>query len=297
MVLLLSGAAAIFGIHYYRHRFVRTNEDLFTLLPPGDGTTFFADVALLRTAGTLRLLDGAKARHDADYERFVRQTDFNYANDLDAIAGKAQDNQLYFLLRGRFHWSQLRQYASAHGGRCADDFCTLPATEAGRNLSFSSIQPDVLAVSAGPDAEGVKRLNALHHKKPDSPLPEQPVWVSLGEDLLQNPVNLPLPLRIFAVSLQSTHPVVLSLDAAAEGSGSAFKLQLDGLCRNGAAAETLRSQLEIQTRMLKLELARERRQPDPADLTGLLTAGSFQVADRHLIGIWPVRNELLQALQ
>ena len=284
------------GINYYRHRFVRSNEDLLALLPGGDATTFFADVQLLRRAGTLKLLEGARGQHDSDYGSFVRQSGFNYEEDLDAFAGAAQGDQLFFLLRGRFHWDQLRQYASAHGGTCANDLCKVPAPKTGRWAGFFPIQPDVLAVAIAADPNAVNQLRPSNRKL-HAPLPEQPVWVSLSEGLLKNPIELPLPLRIFAIALQSSHPVVLSLDAAAEGTGSAFKLQLDAACQDQAAAETVRSQLEIATKMLKLELAKERQQPNPADLTGLLTAGNFQTVNHHLIGVWPVRTELLQALQ
>jgi hypothetical protein len=289
-------AAVTLGIYYYRHRFVRANEDLFALLPPGDQTRFFADVKSLRGAGMLKLLEGTKIQQDPDYQSFVRETGFNYTDDLDVLTGTAQDHQLFFLLRGRFHWDQLRQYASAHGGTCAGDFCKVPNTKNGRWAGFLPIQPDVLALAIGSDPNGVNRLNPPG-RRPNTPLPSQPVWVSLSENSLKNPVDLPLPLRVFVISLQSAHPVVVSLDAAAEGTGSAFKLQLDAACETEAAAETIRSQWDIQTKMLKIELAREHHQPSPADLTGLLTAGSFQVANRHFIGIWPVRAELLQTLQ
>ena len=289
-------AVAAFGIYYYRHRFVRSNEDLFALLPPGDQTRFFANVLLLRRAGVLKLLESTKIRHDSDYENFVRETGFDYTSDLDTLAGEIQGNQVFSLLRGQFHWNQLRQYASSHGGTCVHDVCKLPANKAGRWIEFFPIQSDVLALSIGTDPNGVSQLKPPGHQ-PNTPLPPQPVWVSLSESLLKNPIDLPLPLRIFAITLQASHPVVLSLDAAAEGTGSTFKLQLDAACETEAAAQTIRSQWEIQTKMLKLELTREHQQPNPADLTGLLTGGSFQAVDHHFIGIWPVRTELLEALQ
>jgi hypothetical protein len=49
--------------------------------------------------------------------------------------------------------------------------------------------------------------------------------------------------------------------------------------------------------MLQLELARENQQPNPADLTGLLTSGTFQSGNNHVFGTWPVRKELLKALE
>jgi hypothetical protein len=296
LVLVFLTAAAAFGIYYYRHRFVRANEDLFALLPEGGQTKFFTDVKLLRRAGMLKLLDGAKIQHDPDYESFVRETGFNYTSDLDILAGAAQNQQLFLLLQGRFHWGQLRQYASNHGGTCAGDLCKVPNNKNGRWVGFLPIQSDVLALAIGIDPNLVNQLKPFGRKF-NMPLPPQPVWVSLSESLLKDPIDLPLPLRVFAISLQSAHPVVVSLDAAAEGTGSAFKLQLDADCETEAAAKTIRSQWEIQTKMLKLELTREHHQPSPADLTGLLTAGSFQIVNRRFIGIWPVRMELLQTLQ
>jgi hypothetical protein len=91
--------------------------------------------------------------------------------------------------------------------------------------------------------------------------------------------------------------VTVSLGPAGGSSVAAFTLQLDASCPNQAAAETIRKQLEIQTKMLKLELARERKQPNAADLTGMLVAGSFQVVDQHLVGRWPVQRELIESLQ
>ncbi len=244
----------------------------------------------------LKLLEGTKIQRDPDYENFVQETGFNYTDDLDVLTGTAQDHRLFFLLKGRFDWNRLRHYASAHGGTCSGDLCRVPNAKSGRWAGFFLIQPDVLTLVIGANSNGVDQLRPFP-RKPNAPLPSQPVWVSLSENLLKNPADLPLPLRIFAISLQSAHPVVLSLDAAAEGTGAIFKLQLDAVCDTETAAETIRSQWEIQTKMLKLELIREHHQPSPADLTGLLTAGSFQVVNHHFIGIWPVRTELLESLQ
>jgi hypothetical protein len=128
-------------------------------------------------------------------------------------------------------------------------------------------------------------------------LPGDPVWIKISPALLQNPVDIPVPLRIFAISLQSARLVIVSLDPAEGDAQAAFEIRLDAVCPNKVTADTIRNQLELQTKLLKLELARERQQPNPADLTGLLTAGSFQVVNRHVIGTWPVRNELLKTLQ
>ncbi len=121
-----------------------------------------------------------------------------------------------------------------------------------------------------------------------------PVWVDLSPELLKSPAQLPLPLQILAISLQSASPVVLSVGA---GQAGAFLLKLDAQFPNRAAADTARRQLELETKSLTLALARQNHPSDVRDFTGLLASGSFQVADRHTLGRWLVRPELLHALE
>jgi len=294
-MLAVAITAMLWGIDYYRHRFVRSDRDLFRLLPPGDATVFYLNVAALRHAGLLRLLTGAKTAEEADYRSFVRETHFDYERDVDAIAGAVANQQAFFAIRGRFDWSRLRQYAAAHGGDCRGSLCETPATHAGRWLSFQAIQPDVMALALS------QQRGAAQTVRPSAQafrgaIPDRPVWARVSQSVLKNPAGLPLPLRIFAISLQFANPVMLSLSPADEH-GEEFKLELDAQCANAAMAETVRNQLDLNTKLLKLELAREHVRPNAADLTGLLTAGAFQVVERRVIATWPVRKELLQSLQ
>lgn len=284
------------GIYFYRHRYVRSDTDLLKILPGGDVTTFFANVRVLRESGLLKILTGSRVVHEKDYERFVHQVNFDYTKDLDRIAGASDGSQFFVLLQGRFDWERLRRYPGDHGGRCVNHVCSVPTTTPGRWASFHLIQPDVLALAFSSDTVAVNSLAPPAHPR-DVQLPPEPVWVQLAESLLKNPGDLPVPVRIFAVSLQSANPVVISAGPAAEGTGAAFRLKLDAACPELSAADTIRNQLEIQTRMLGLELRREGKQPNPSDLTGLLTAGSFQIVNKHVVGSWPVRYELLRSLQ
>ena len=97
---------------------MRSDEDLLGLLPRDDATIFFANLAVLRQHGYLRLLEGAKPRQENEYKQFVNETNFDYTKDLNAVAGAINDRQLLFALRGNFRWSNIRAYAVAHGGRC-----------------------------------------------------------------------------------------------------------------------------------------------------------------------------------
>lgn len=297
-LLLLAAviAAALFAIDRYRHRFVRTDAQMFTLLPRNGATRFYVNVAALRRAGVLNLLAASK-REDPEYRNFVRQTGFDYQRDANAIAGTADSAELLFVVRGHFDWDRLRDYAKQEGGGCRGNLCSVPAAKAGRWASFVSVEPDVIGLAISADQSAARKL--LPHGTSDSAgdLPSYPVWVELSQNLLKNPANLPFPVRILAIWLQSASRVVLSLGPAPEGAQAAFELRLEAAMPNAVAARTTRNQLEIETRMLKLELTREHRQPSADDLTGLLAAGTFEASGNELKGIWPVRKELLNTLQ
>jgi hypothetical protein len=270
-------AAAVFGIDRYRHRFVRTDADLIKLLPSNGATRFYVNVAAVR-----QVLGPAK-REDPEYRRFVRETGFDYQRDADALAGTADSAELLFVVRGRFDWDRVRRYVAQHGR----------PNGKGRWVSFVSVQPDVLGLAVSADRTAAQKLLAHKSRSAGNP-PPYPVWVEPSQKLLHNPVDLPFPVRVLAIWLQSANPVVLSLGPA---TNAEFQLRLDASFPNAVTAKTTRNQLEIETRMLKLELAREHRQPSADDLTGLLAAGTFEVSGNQLKGVWPVRKELLESLR
>jgi hypothetical protein len=294
-VLALAVAAILSVIDVQRHRFVRSSIDLVKQLPPGDFTRFYADLGALRKAGLLYLLTGANPIQEKDYQEFVRQTQFDYTHDLDAIAGASDGEQLFFLIRGRFEWNKLKQYVVARGGTCRSQSCAVPTSKSGFWANLVLLQPGVagLAISANSAAADTLRREA---PQTDTLVPSNPIWVSVSKTLLVKPEALPLPMRILAISLQSADSVVLSL-APATDKQAAFTIDLDARFPLEPSAETARAQLEIQTKMLKLGLERAHREPDPADLTGLLTAGTFLRDRKQVTGHWPVRRELLKTLE
>lgn len=292
MAVLIAGAA--YGVYYYRHRFVRSDRDLVALLPHTDTTIFYANIAALRNGGYLKALGVSERSQEAEYREFLKQTEFDYERDLESLAGASDGNQLFFVVKGRFQWPSLRRYATDHGGRCDGAICSAPASTPGKWASFLEIQPDVLALAVSGDRSAVLALSPRRDIAPKT-LPQWPVWVNVSHSVLRDPLKLPLALRIFAITLQSAESVQLSL--APDTSGAAvFDIRLDAVCANKPSAEAMRNQMEIQTKMLKLELARENHQPDPRDISGLMLEGSFQMVDRSIIGLWPVHRELLDTL-
>jgi len=279
----------------YRYRFVRSNADLIALLPGANATRFFVDVRLLRRAGLLDAFSPGRLGEDPEYQRFVRETHFDYRRDLDTLGGSLAGGDASFVLRGRFDRDQLWKYAAGRGGTCSGEWCRMPAVTLGRSVSIALPQPDLLALDVGAKPSNP---SARFDSKagPRSPSPSaDPVWIDVSRQVLNNPAELPLPLQILAISLQSATPVVLSLGGA--NRPGAFLLNMDAQFPNRAAADTARRQLELETRSLTLALARQNHPSDPRDFTGLLASGTFQVADRHTLGHWLVLPELLRALQ
>ncbi|MGH9693244.1 MAG: hypothetical protein ACRD5Z_03800 [Bryobacteraceae bacterium] len=295
-VLALAVVAVLSVVDRQRHRFVRSDIDLVKQLPPGDFTRFYADLGALRKAGLLHLLTGVKPVQEKDYEEFVRQTEFDYTRDMEAIAGASDGEQLFFLIRGRFQWNKLKQYAAAHGGTCRRQSCTVPTSKSGYWANLVRVQPDVMGLAISANSAAAVTLRRHAPPEEGAALPSNPVWVSVSKALLTKPEALPLAMRILAISLQSADSVVLSLGPAADKQ-AAFAIDLEASFPIEPSAETARAQLEIETKMLKLGLQRAHKEPNPADLTGLLAAGTFRRVRKQVMGIWPVRPQLLKTLE
>jgi len=268
---------------------------MLAFLPSSEATVFFANTSALHRAGVLNMFAVSKTSIEPDYQDFVRRTQFDYTRDIRAIAGAVDTNRILLLIRGRFDWNRLRAYALTHGGICKDPLCNLPAANPGRWISFLPIQPDVMALAVASDGAAVTAVSTNQNRTLER-VPPYPVWVRVAPAVFRKPVALPFAVRIFAISLQPADRVLLSLDLSGT-SAWPFVLRLDAQCPNFAAAETMKAQLELETRLLRMELARERRQPRPDDLTGLLVAGSFAVSKKRVIGDWPIRKELLKTLE
>jgi hypothetical protein len=299
-LLLLSIAVLVAVVAYIvarreKGRFIRSDADMVGLLPQRDMTTVFLNADVLRRAKLLGLLQASVAGQDGDYQQFVRDTGFDYARDIDVLAARGDARQIFFVIRGKFEWARLQDYAARHGGNCSTAFCKVPTTRAGRWASYLRIQSDVIGLAVSNDPADVLLLSPRPIENAPA-LPSEPVWVSLGHSLLSDNKDLPLPVRIFAVAVQSADSVTLSMGARGQGSGN-FELRLRAVCQNAAVANTIRNQLEIDTKMLRLELERERQRPSRSDLTGLLSAGAFSQAGNSVVGVWPVYSELVNSFQ
>ena len=75
-----------------------------------------------------------------------------------------------------------------------------------------------------------------------------------------------------------------------------FEARLVVTCRTSNDAAALVVQLQRATSLLRQMIARENQQPNPKDLSGVLTAGVFEQAGRRVLGRWPLAPIFLESL-
>jgi hypothetical protein len=279
-------AIMLLGLHFYRHRFVRQNSDLVRLLPPGDLTLIYADLGLMRRAQLLGMLANIKVATDQQYADFVRETGFDYTRDLDAIVIGTGPAQTFLVGRGRFAWDKLKGFALSHSGVCTDAGCQVRASTPGRWVNLITVQPDVLAVAISANPTAADELRPPGRRVQEE-IPSAPVWARLSHAMLTNPASLPLPVQIFVISLQSAGSVTIS--------AMPDKLELQADFANAATADTAMRQLQRQTKVLRTALGQDAA--DASSLGAMLTSGNFWLAGSQLRAIWPVKAELLRALE
>jgi hypothetical protein len=292
VVLLVACALAAGGIYWFRARRAAGPTDLVAYLPTANASVVYIDVDALRRSGILSMLAGSKTAEEPDYQQFVQETKFDYRQDLEAIAAAFKDGRIYFALRGRFHWSELRDYAARQNGSCHNDFCVVTGSQPNRRISFYPLRSDVMAMAIGPDDFGAYQVTSSSNKSTLAP-PKQPVWALIPAVALQRMDTLPAAAKAYVPALQGAEQIVFSI-----GANPAQQLQL-GLhvtCKDTAAASALLSQFETTTKALRELVAHQRQKPDPADLSGALAAGTFRRDDRQVYADWPIPKALLDAL-
>jgi hypothetical protein len=76
--------------------------------------------------------------------------------------------------------------------------------------------------------------------------------------------------------------------------GNRLAARLNVLCRNEVEAADVALQLQRVTDLLRDYISRENQKPNPADLSGVLTSGSFRPDGRRVYGYWPIDRSFLQ---
>ncbi len=265
--------------------------ELLRHLPRDGAAVVYIDVTALRRAGVLDLLAGSRSVEDTEYRAFVERSGFNYRDHLDAVLASFRGEEVFILLRGRFDWSSLRRYVAEGGGECRDDFCRMAASTAGRHISFFPLRPRMMALAVSPDPRAASALRSPRGEAP-AKIPGEPVWLSVAPALLRSTRGLPPGVALFLAALGNAQSVTL----AGGADGENFQASLEAECASAADGAVLAAQLEKLTDVLRKMIAREKQSPNPRDLSGVLTAGTFRREDRRVYGRWPVRRAFLEAL-
>ena len=276
------------GVAWYRARSL-TTASLLRRIPAEDALVAYIDFSELRRGGILQLLDGSKAGEDPEYQSFVRQTQFDYKKDLDAAMVAFAPTGRFLLLKGRFDWKSLRAYVESQNGRCANSFCRMTGSTPERRISFFPLRSNLMALAVSTDDSAALRLESAV-SGPEPQVPAAPVWLSIPTSVLKSSDSLPAGTRMFARGMERAETVTLAF--APEGHGLAARL--DVRCRDERDAADLAAQLTRTTSLLREMMERERRKPDPADLSGVLASGAFRNEGRRVLGYWPIQRVFVQ---
>lgn len=283
-------AAGIFWLR--RDRSLPLSERV-ARLPLSNRLVAYIDVRALRRAGIVARIAGAPVQEEEDYRRFVRETGFNYRTDLDSVVLAYSREETHCFLEGRFNWPRLKAYALSQGGRCPDAVCAVPSADAAtRWISFVRLQANTMALAASADPDAVRKVLDSPAGPRPTDLPADPVWFLLPVHALREEALLPRGTRMFAGALAEADRVFVAIGPE----GNAFRAALSARCRNEQHAAQAVRELEAATALLNRMIAREKKSPNPRDLSGVLAQGVFQAEGSLLRGRWPIPRELLESL-
>jgi len=281
---------ALWGAVWYRSR-AMSPAAMLKRLPTDDAVVVFVDFSQLRRHHVLQLLDSATVGRDSEYQSFVEKTNFDYGQDLDqAIAAFAPTGK-YMLLRGRFDWKALKAYVISQDGRCLNAVCKMVGSTPDRRISFFPLQQSLMALAVSPEESAAERMNAVSQRA-DPELPNAPVWMTIPPATLKSGQNLPTGTQMFVRSMDRAEGVMLWAMPESQG----FSVKLRVTCASVEDAVDMASELAKVTSLLRELIEKEHQTPNPADLSGLLTAGSFHNEGRKVLGSWPVPQALLDNL-
>lgn len=261
-----------------------------SLFPSEPGTVAYANFALIRRSGVLNQIGSTPVAEEGDYKKFVEATGFDYKRDLDGLMSYSADGDYLFLAEGKFDWERLRAYAKSQGGECRDDVCRAPVSKPGRWFSFYPVNRRLIAVAVAKDEYAASRIRKTAGEP--AAVPPAPVWISIPGTALRDVSGAPAGTAHFARLLSGTERVLMTVNPQ----GDRFELAMDVTCKNAEQAAVLRTDLQNLTLMLQKLIAREKQQANAADLSGVLTAGTFVREDRHVVGKWPVSRSFLESL-
>ncbi len=230
---------------------------------------------------------------EPEYRQFLDATGFDYKRDLDSLVASFSRSGTFFIVRGRFDWKKLRDYAAHQGGSCYQDLCRMQGSTPERHISFLPLRNDALALAVSTNDLAATLLTRTAAPV-TTPLPSAPVWLSVPGAELRRQDALPPGMHLVLSALTRADRVVITMGPATQGTNQGIEAQLQATCNSQDDAKVLASQLRSTTGLLKEALAHDKNAA--GEVTAMLTAGVFDQTDRKVTGKWPIRKSLLDAL-
>jgi hypothetical protein len=283
LVVAVICGGSVWGVVWYRSRPLSLSA-MMRRLPTQGSPVLYIDVAALRQAGILQLFDGTRNSDDPDYREylsFVRKTRFDYRQDLDAVMVAFAPAGVYMLVKGRFEWNTLRAYVQSESGTCAYSLCRVPGSSETHRISFLPLQNNLMAMAVSADESAATDMTNSAGG-PDPQPPTGAVWFSMPGVWLRSRPGLPEGTQMFARSVEQADAITLSF--APEGDHLAGRLVVR--CRTDHEAAEISAQLILATARLREAIVREHHTPNPADLSGPLSSGSFRSEGNRVLGSW-----------
>ena len=291
LLMLLSCSVIFVALEWRRQSRDFSDAALLSRLPDTEGTIAYLNVSALRASGLLDMIAGSRTNEEPEYQAFVRTTGFDYRDNLDSVLANLRSDASLFLLRGRFSWEQIGEYLRANEGKCLNGVCWMEVRK-GRYLSVMPLAPDVMALGVGNNKGVVYEAQEVRPGKAKWGVPKEPFWVRFSAGQLSEPGSLPEGTRAFASAVRGARNVVLGVAPEGQGLEARMRAEFD----SAKEAADRRAELEKATELLRSFFARDRQQPSPTDLSGLLTVGRFEQQQTDVNGFWPLDRTILQRL-
>ncbi len=277
------------GWIWNRSRTIPPLEGRMSRLPAGS-TVVYLDVASLRQSGLLEMIAGQRVTEDADYRQFVSSTGFDYRNDLDTALVGSLKGESFIVATGRFDWKAIKDHTTKVGGVCKNGLCRMAASTPRRFISYIPFHNSMIGMAVSNDEWAVTKMQS----KNESPLPapDAVVWVGLPGSALAAGDALPPGTKLFAQALSVANLITFGLHVGPDQT----EIRLLADCPTDSAAGGLESQLKGVTEVFRKYLENVQQKPNPGDLSGVLTSGTFSLQGTAVKGRWVVGKEFLETL-
>jgi hypothetical protein len=296
LILAVAGITAIVAGWLAWHNSRTFSEaEMLKHLPTVDAVVLSIDFDQLRHSGVFDELAGAKVLEEPDYQTFVRDSGFDYKRDLDRALASFGPAGNFFVVEGRFDWRKLRNYALKSGGSCYNDLCHMTGSQPDRRISFVPLATDVMGLAVTTSETAAAQLIHTAAQRLIS-APAQPVWISVPGSALGRSSNFVPAAKLLTSAMTGVNDLMLTLGAGRGPQSNNFAARMEAQCRTTQDAANLTGQLTALTALLKNAIERQKKKPNPNDLSGVLSAGAFHQSDRTVYGEWTLQKSFLDNL-